>query len=1314
MSGVWSFKPEDVEQIPDGQIKWVSSEAFASIGLDWEDESIATGAEAEGIWMSDGWNDWTWWEDEWYTPTSDGWIAYSEMKPWLEIDDLMVADPVAGKEVKDLYAAYEQKARTFREARDLVHQKGKSRGYYPLSPKGSNFGKGKSKSRPKGKKGSGMSMVVTPKGKGSNPSSPSSKPGYTGCFVCGDKGHDWRNCPKRGSSGSSSSRPAGGAIGMVEEVFMVSAPSSSAADGATGNPSPQDLQRSILAATSCSGTHHRLGFGVIDTGATETVGSLEAIEYIMSCRSKTFPGEMVGVDGSRKKRFRFGNAEERAAESYILLPQRVNGCGTNLGVYTLDVPEVPVLIGIRTMDKLGAVVNVRERYIEFTEIFPGTRIPLTRAQNGHLLINLCEDWNPKTSGEPPTDESHPAGLHVTGPCEENERCAVGSHEHADAADTRSYTMHVSVTDSKSDTASETNASPMLEDYVLQGLETQDPHRFSHPSSPTSNLDHGVLSEDHQGGSFSRAERADCEGHGDRSGWCEIEDPREVRSVRLVQSGMGRSQRLSHHPSTVLGLPQDRPIWEGITNRHKRARSMVGVPTLPATAGIRASVGSHRLSQVCTSFGLRRSQDVQEQGEGRVRPSVAEDQADRTGCCGGVCSTSFGRDPPEEGHVVRSGEEQEQGLWQGQRSEPGSQEGNQDQRSLGYQDESPQASQWHDSRDPQNRDHHESLNRDPFYRRMAGNPLNVSHDTIAEDALLSQEKKESDFAPEANVSDAEKDLIVQSLREAGERLEESLMSVDQSTCDLMEVCCGPESLLSQRVQDKGGVSFRVGLSNNMDIGTQNGLFRAREFANIVKPRWMWFSIPCGPNSPIQEMNKRNPQQVERLRQKIKKSKKEIRGAIKLAVDQISRGGHIGWEWPHNNRAWQFHEVREFLSWLDKQKFLFQTRLDGCCVGVVTHDTNEPMLKPWWICSTSPHMIQMLSLRCPGNHEHAQCQGHNRAFHSGQYPKRMCDIISKVVLEQSGSWSVDSVFGVDDIIKEETPPWDEKELKAAKEAVRKLHVNFGHPTNKALMNCLKSRGVDPRIVKLASEHRCDDCQEVHLPPPHAKVTLHDTHTLWHTLQIDIGEFPFENMKVHILVMVDEASRFMVVHELFRHPKEESRNCTSLGAVRALEQSWVQYHGLPNVLRCDPEGCFRGRILENWCDERGIHLVPCPGEDHGQIGLVEALIKKVKEDARILLRSKDCDPFSGILQVAAAHNHLDRVGGYAPSQWAYGRLPSFDNRLFEGGNDLPVHTSEAQLGTDLRANLQLRVAAEEVYRKTQAAMKISRALNSKPSKM
>lgn len=87
--------------------------------------------EPESAWFSDGWHDWTWHDGEWYTSSDGGWIAYSEMKPWIDIDEVGAFDSNLGKELQELYVAYDQKLRTFRESREAMHQKGKNRVFLP-------------------------------------------------------------------------------------------------------------------------------------------------------------------------------------------------------------------------------------------------------------------------------------------------------------------------------------------------------------------------------------------------------------------------------------------------------------------------------------------------------------------------------------------------------------------------------------------------------------------------------------------------------------------------------------------------------------------------------------------------------------------------------------------------------------------------------------------------------------------------------------------------------------------------------------------------------------------------------------------------------------------------------------------------------------------------------------------------------------------------------------------------------------------------------------------------------------------------------
>jgi hypothetical protein len=192
--GLYMSPPDELDvHDEDHEIHWLDNESFAAALF--PPESVTPQGvwdnQDDGAWYTDGHYDWVWYNDEWYAAVSDQWISYAEMKPWMDIEDVLAVDQSVGKEISELYASFDQKVRTFKEARDLVHQKGKNRGYYPYSPKGKS--KGKPKGSSKGKKGfsgnSGSAFVVG-HGKGTSNMSPNN-PKSSGCFVCGKQGHGY-------------------------------------------------------------------------------------------------------------------------------------------------------------------------------------------------------------------------------------------------------------------------------------------------------------------------------------------------------------------------------------------------------------------------------------------------------------------------------------------------------------------------------------------------------------------------------------------------------------------------------------------------------------------------------------------------------------------------------------------------------------------------------------------------------------------------------------------------------------------------------------------------------------------------------------------------------------------------------------------------------------------------------------------------------------------------------------------------------------------------------------------------------------------
>ena len=135
------------------------------------------------------------------------------------------------------------------------------------------------------------------------------------------------------------------------------------------------------------------GFAVIDSGATETVCSLPALEALMIARKQaTGRDERIQVTEEPPKRFRFGNGAHGYSASHVLLPQRLGELCINLAIYTLDVENVPLLVGIKTLRRLQAVLDFHRDVVVFGTIDPSKGVPLRRSKTGHLLLDLREDW----------------------------------------------------------------------------------------------------------------------------------------------------------------------------------------------------------------------------------------------------------------------------------------------------------------------------------------------------------------------------------------------------------------------------------------------------------------------------------------------------------------------------------------------------------------------------------------------------------------------------------------------------------------------------------------------------------------------------------------------------------------------------------------------------------------------------------------------------------------------------------------------------------------------------------------------------------
>lgn len=122
-------------------------------------------------------------------------------------------------------------------------------------------------------------------------------------------------------------------------------------------------------------------------------GGLDALECVHRRRSeKLGHSNHIHVVQGPSKNFRFGNGDTKYSESYVLLMQALGDHTIALGVYTLAARNVPILIGIKTLAKLGAVLDTQLGAMALKAVDSDLIVPLRRSTTGHLLIDLCSNW----------------------------------------------------------------------------------------------------------------------------------------------------------------------------------------------------------------------------------------------------------------------------------------------------------------------------------------------------------------------------------------------------------------------------------------------------------------------------------------------------------------------------------------------------------------------------------------------------------------------------------------------------------------------------------------------------------------------------------------------------------------------------------------------------------------------------------------------------------------------------------------------------------------------------------------------------------
>ena len=531
--------------------------------------------------------------------------------------------------------------------------------------------------------------------------------------------------------------------------------------------------------------------------------------------------------------------------------------------------------------------------------------------------------------------------------------------------------------------------------------------------------------------------------------------------------------------------------------------------------------------------------------------------------------------------------------------------------------------------------------------------------------------------------------------------------------LVELACFPESVLSKEVEQRFGAGSAVRLSewNGANLETKAGVEFAKHRIRELRPVHLWIACECSPYCPLQHLNRRTPEQAERLEAKQAKARQQYKGAIQVAEEAWSIGTEVHWELSQRCQAWKLDFIQDY----EHRHSLKKVSCHGCAVGLRTRDGKAALCKAWTIATKNQQLLQHLDLQCQKNHPRGKCERGETAHtacYTTPFARKVvdslseCEVWSRILeeLQDRGpeQQSLAAEAAPDSGEQLEISAEDREEIE---KKIQKIHSNTGHSSMKNLIRALELRAVHPKVLQVAKSWTCKICQHRHRTDPRRFATLETIPQKWERVQIDMFTWmqPKTKEKHHVLLIIDEATRFRMT----RIASTGRGNTTNWDQIRKiLEEQWFAIFGHPKVIRVDPAGPWMSDSADNYLSEKGIELVPIPGESHWQIGIVEGAAKSLKGVAeRMCAEFPDMDAVEVLARSTWVCNNEEQFKGYTPIQQTLGRAPDEYGHMFEDSTIRPVHPSLLEDG-GFREDIKARETASKAFAEEVAKRRLERA--------
>ena len=301
---------------------------------------------------------------------------------------------------------------------------------------------------------------------------------------------------------------------------------------------------------------------------------------------------------------------------------------------------------------------------------------------------------------------------------------------------------------------------------------------------------------------------------------------------------------------------------------------------------------------------------------------------------------------------------------------------------------------------------------------------------------------------------------------------------------------------------------VTLESGWDLTCRETQDRAMQYMKRVSPDLVVVAWPCGPWSPLQQLNVKTETQRQALRAKRRANKPLLAFARRAVLWQRSRGGAVLGENPERSKAWHQEEIMEAFQGLPS------TTLDQCQYGL-RHPVNSMPLRKRTRLQGQALVLKYLQKKCKGGHEHHPIEGsfkgkdgkwQSLSSWAGGYPVSLCRAMVKgaeeflrsgeayvedphegdtVPDDMDGQEGIDEEKGLEELLDEEIRDVDPAEEEAVEDeqrhpvpqevqkAVEFAHRQLGHPSRSTLLRMLRLSGANADALRHARNWKCDVC-------------------------------------------------------------------------------------------------------------------------------------------------------------------------------------------------------------------------------------------------